>query len=175
MHIIAFLTALAGLVWALHSLQQSGLDLNALNPFLWHRRRQWLKKHGTHPLYGINEPMLVAAVLLLATVKVDGEVSRDEKQALLDIFQGEFHCDQRRAAELLQSCSWLLKDDWQIRGRVPQILEASLPRWDDAQRQSMSGLLDRVAAIEVAAAGEKQALIDEIRQALQVAPATTWG
>ena len=37
--LIGFITALAGLIWALHSLQNAGVNLNAFNPFYWARRR----------------------------------------------------------------------------------------------------------------------------------------
>ena len=45
MHIlIAAITAIGGLIWALYRLQNSGFDLNAFNPFYWARRREWEKK-----------------------------------------------------------------------------------------------------------------------------------
>ena len=47
--VIGVLSAVAGLIWAMVALQRSGLDLNALNPFLWHRRSQWKKKYGENP------------------------------------------------------------------------------------------------------------------------------
>lgn len=44
MHIlIGLITAIAGLVWALHSLQNAGVNLNGFNPFYWMRRRKWEK------------------------------------------------------------------------------------------------------------------------------------
>lgn len=52
MHIIiGFITAFAGLVWALNSLQNAGFDLNSLNPFALMRRRRWAKKLGTKPMH----------------------------------------------------------------------------------------------------------------------------
>lgn len=41
MHIIiGVITAIAGLLWALNRLNESGFNLNSLNPFLWARRRK---------------------------------------------------------------------------------------------------------------------------------------
>lgn len=52
MHIlIAFLTTVAGLIWALYRLQNSGVNLNAFNPFYWMHRRKWQKKYGTKAIH----------------------------------------------------------------------------------------------------------------------------
>ena len=92
MHIVlSIITALAGLAWALSSLQKSGFDIQALNPFLWHRRNAWRKKHDTKPIYKLSEPIDVAAILLLGVAKCEGEVSAEQKNKLVEIFQKDFH------------------------------------------------------------------------------------
>jgi hypothetical protein len=45
-YLIGLITAVAMLIFALSRLQRAGLDLNALNPFLWYRRAQWKKLYA---------------------------------------------------------------------------------------------------------------------------------
>jgi len=61
MHIVlSVITALAGLIWAISSLQKSGFDINSLNPFLWHRRNSWRNIHDAKPIINyLNRLMLL--------------------------------------------------------------------------------------------------------------------
>ena len=66
MHIvIGLLTTLAGLVWALHALQNAGFDLNSLSPFYYARRRKWQNTYGARPILNIDEPMTLGAVMVI--------------------------------------------------------------------------------------------------------------
>ena len=65
MHIlIGILTAIAGLVWALYRLQNSGVNLNSFNPFFWFRRRKWEKNLHGKQLHRLDKPIDVAAALV---------------------------------------------------------------------------------------------------------------
>lgn len=87
MHIIiGVLTAIAGLVWALHSLQNSGVDLNSFNPFTWARRRKWEKLYGAKPLYNLVKPMEAAASLIVGTLAQEGIISSDQKMQVISLF-----------------------------------------------------------------------------------------
>ena len=91
MHIvIAAITAIAGLLWALNALQRSGFQFSSLNPFLAWRRWQWSRSYGARPIYKLERPMDVAAVLLLGVAKADGAITSDQKRELLAMFQDEF-------------------------------------------------------------------------------------
>ena len=53
--IIGFLTTIAGLIWALHALQNAGFDLNSLNPFYYARRRKWQNTYGARPILNLAQ------------------------------------------------------------------------------------------------------------------------
>jgi hypothetical protein len=99
--VIAAITALAGLLWALNSLQRSGFNPSSLNPFLAYRRWQWSRSHGTKPIYRLERPMDVAAVLLLGIAKADGTITSDQKRELLALYQSEFDISRDEASDLL--------------------------------------------------------------------------
>lgn len=149
MHVvIGFLSAVAGLVWAFVALQRAGLDLNALNPFLWYRRHQWMKKYGEKPVYKIADPMEVSALLLLAMAKCEGEVSAEQKQVLKRIFRDDFHLPEGEADDLLVASAFLLRDEVYLVDNIDKVLQRSGPCFTAAQVRSLTTLLKKVARIE---------------------------
>ena len=161
MHIVlSIITALAGLAWALSSLQKSGFDINSLNPFLWHRRSKWRQKHDTKPIYKLSEPLDVAAVLLLGIAKCEGEVSAEQKNELVKIFQNDFHLDANQASDQLLASSHLLRDEIYIVDNLNKLLEISGPKFTPNQTASLMTLMQQLAEIESPINLEQQKLID---------------
>ncbi len=75
MHVIIGL--LGGLVTIFYLLDRLGVDIGGLNPFYWYRRHAYAKKIGADPIYSIEDPVHVAALLIIGTAKLEGE-SDDE-------------------------------------------------------------------------------------------------
>jgi len=160
MHIvIAAITALAGLVWALNSLQRSGFDLNSLNPFLAIRRWRWSREFGTKPLFKLSRPMDAAAVLLVATARADGAISTDQKRALLRIFCETFQLSENDASELWLATTHLLRDELSVAANVDKILERSAGGFEPDQAAELLALMRRIAAMDGSINDEQQRLI----------------
>ena len=160
MHIVlGVLSAAAGLVWALVALQRSGFSPASLNPFLWYRRSQWRKKYGTHPLYNLEDPMDVAAVLILGTAKCEGEISTGQKRAVLDMFEEEFKLDSDAAADLLLASSHMIRDEVYLLDRLDKMLAPSRKRFNQAQAGSLLAMMTRIGALESAINEEQRKLI----------------
>ena len=101
MHIIiSLLGTIITILILLNRLAEAGISLGGLNPFLWRRRQKWKKQYEGNPIYQIDSPLDLAALLATATAKADGDMSSDEKKALLDLFQNEFNVDRKG----LQNC-----------------------------------------------------------------------
>jgi len=161
MHVvIGVLTAVAGLIWALVALQRTGVDLGWLNPFLWQRRRQWQQRYREKPLYTLDKPMDVAAVLLLGIVKCEGEISAQQKTALLDIFQREFRIGQDEAADLLLASSHMIRNEVYLVDNLDKILELSNERFTNEQIDSLVALMKQVARLESHPNQEQERLIE---------------
>ena len=160
MHIVlGVLSALAGVIWALVALQRSGFNAASLNPFLWYRRAQWRKKYGTHPLYNLDDPMDVAAVLILGTAKCEGEISTGQKRVILDMFEQEFRLDTDAAADLLLASAHLIRNEVYLLDRLERILERSSGRFNQAQAGSMIGMMTRIGTHESVLNEEQRKLI----------------
>lgn len=161
MHIvIAMITALAGLLWALNALQRSGFQLSSLNPFLAYRRWQWRKTYGGRPIFKLDRPIDVAAVLLLGTAKADGEITSDQKRELLALFQGEFAISRDEAADLLLASSHLTRDEIYLVDNLDKILERSAERFEPDAVASLLAMMRKIAALDGSINAEQQKLID---------------
>jgi hypothetical protein len=161
MHVvIGLITAVAGLIWAFVALQRAGITLGNLDPFAWYRRMQWRKKYADKPIYCLDDPVDVAAVLLLGTAKCEGEISAEQKQELLKIFESEFHLSADEAADLLLASAHLIRNEVYLVDNLPRILERSKERFTPPQVDSLLLLMRRMANLEGAANEEQRKLID---------------
>lgn len=160
MHIIlALLSAIAGLIWALTALQRTGFRLDSLNPFAWYRRSQWLKVYREKPIYNLGEPIDVAALLLLGVVKCEGEISAEQKRELINIFEHDFHLSNAEASDLLLASSYLIRNEIYLADQLAKILAKTANRITEAQIQSILALLNRIGTFESPLNEEQKKLI----------------
>ena len=160
MHIvIAAITAIAGLFWALHALQRSGFQFSSLNPFLAYRRWQWTRSYGARPIYKLERPVDVAAVLLLGVAKADGAITSDQKRELLGMFQSEFQMSRDEASDLLLASSHLIRDEIYLVDHLDKILARSAERFDADTIASLLAMMRKVAALDGSINGEQEKLI----------------
>ncbi|MEM7362831.1 MAG: hypothetical protein AAF525_02300 [Pseudomonadota bacterium] len=146
MHIvIAVITAIAGLLWALNSLQQSGFDLNSLNPFYWWRRRAWEKKQ-VDPLYAIESPRELAAVLAFATVRLGGDPTEEQKQFLLKAYEEELLFTAKDGTEMYAVASHLVSTDPNFEHQATKLVAPCKSSLTEEQRTSILKLATEAAA-----------------------------
>lgn len=175
---MAYLLGLLGVVVTvlvlLSRLADAGIDLGGLNPFLTRRRRAWRQKFEANPLFGLDKPMDVAAVLAVGVAKADGDMSMEQKQALLAAFQQTFDIDHRVAEELLASSAHLVGDGRILRDQVLDVVAGSKEQFTDGQVESTMSLLEAIAAVE-GASGRQREFVSNVADALRGQPAAgTW-
>ena len=145
--IIGLLGSIITILWLLHRLAEMGIDLGGLNPFLWQRRRKWKKQYEANPIFILDGPMEVTALLITATAKADGDMSSEEKREILSIFENEFKLSKRDAASLLISSSHLLGKGDEVRDQLDKVLNPSLDNFTKEQAVSAIELLQRISEI----------------------------
>ena len=171
MHIlIAVITAIAGLIWALNSLQRAGFDLNSLNPWYWARRKRWEEKQ-INPLYSIETPRELAAVLMFAALKQGGDPTAEQKTALLGLYARELKYADKECNEMYALASHLISTDPNYTHKVRDLVAPARAAMSEAQRASIPDLVrqvtesggepnatqrDFVAAVEGALAGARR-------------------
>ena len=166
MHIIiAAITAVAGLLWALNSLQNSGFDLNSLNPFYWARRRAWEKKQ-INPLYAIESPRELAAVLMFATQKLAGDPTTEEKAHLLDRYTQDLQFSAKEADEMYLLASHLLNIDPNYMHKANELLAPAMPHFTSEQRAAIPELVAQVASFSGTANAAQADFTDAVTNVL---------
>ena len=169
MHIlIAFIATLSGLIWALWRLQQSGVDLNAFNPFYWKRRRAWAQKVGVKPRHQLDKPMEAAAALLLGAVKTEGEISREQKQSLISLFEKEFRLSSSAARDLFSATAFMLQDVMDMAAEVRPILSPCLEKFTVEQKQSVLDMLHTACTMDGDLNQQQHGIIDATTKVFQV-------
>ena len=159
----------------LSRLADAGIDLGGLNPFALKRRRSWRRKFEANPLFGLDEPMEVAAVLAVGIAKAGGDMSSEQKRALLDAFERTFALDRRAAEELLASSAYLVGDGRIFRDQVQDVVAGSRKRFTDSQIASTLSLVEEVAAVDSATELQRE-LIGRIKGAFDEKDGSTaWG
>ncbi len=157
MHIIiSVITAIAALLWALNSLQRSGFDLNALNPFLWARRKEWERKRNTRPIYSLEHPIEIAAVLVVAVASEGGALLRSDRERVAGILVKDLKLTEDYAREMLTLSEHMLRDGPSINNEVPKILAPAKGKFTAAQVESLAAILRAVPTSRPPTPGQLQ-------------------
>ncbi len=146
-------------------LADAGIDLGGLNPFLWKRRRAWRQRFEANPLFSLEDPKEVAAVLAVGTAKVDGDMSAEQKQVLLSAFARTFRMDAESSADLLVSSAHLVGDGQILRQQVSDVVARTKHQFTKSQVDSTLSLLGEIAAVEGVTARQRE-LITNAKAAL---------
>ena len=149
MHIIlALITGLSGVLWALFRLHNSGVNLNAFNPFYWRRRTKWHQQLSTKPIHALDNPLEAAATLVIAIALLDGALTRETKDTLLQMFCDEFNINPKQASELYVALSHLLKNETNLVDEVKNILAPTQDQFTENRRDSLMTMLRKVAGLD---------------------------
>lgn len=148
-------------------LSDSGIDIGWLDPFKWRRRRNWSKRYHANPTYSVSDPMEATACLMYSMIKCSGEITIEEKAFLLKTFEEEFQLSTTEAAQLLTSCSFLIKDINSLLENLKKFLNPSLGFFSAAQRESACSLLEKTAYLQNQPNELQQNLLDNIQRQLQ--------
>jgi len=177
MHVLlGILGSIITILILLKRLADAGIDLAGLNPFLWQRRRQWCNKVEGNPIHAISSPMELTALLTTATAKIDGDMSSEEKKALLSFMEKEFELSKRDAADLLIASAHMLGDGIQLHKNLESVMRPSLDDFSEIQARSALVLLEEVCSIDSAGNELKTEFIERVRQIFDArfAPQGKW-
>jgi hypothetical protein len=167
MHIIiAVITALAGLIWALFRLQNSGVDLNSFNPFYWLRRKKWEKQLGTKAIHRLENPMEAAALLVVAVATYETGVTRELRNEVTTLLETEFQIANAQAVELFSASLHLIRDAGSLEAEVRNILGPSKAKLNKQQIDSLLGMLNKAASFEAHATAAKERIIKSVEKEL---------
>lgn len=148
MHIL-LLTAvvLSGLVWGIVNLQREM------------RRRQWEKQNVT-PLFAIEKPRELVATLGLALLKCGGDLTMEQKDSLIRLYEEELQFSPKEAIEMYSYASYLISTDPNYAEKVKDICAPAMANFSDSQRESA---MDLLAGLVDTLTDGQQRLLNEVR------------
>ncbi len=161
-YLLGLLGAIVTVLVLLKRLADAGIDLGGLNPFARRRKRAWQSKFEANPLFGLEDPMDAAAALAVGVAKASGDLSSEQKSALLDAFRSTFDLDLVAAEQLLASSAYLVGDGQIFMDQVEGVVAKSMERFTDNQIASTLALIEEIAAVEGATERQRE-LIGRIR------------
>lgn len=164
MHIIiAFLTALVTLLYALERL---GVDLGWVNPWAWSRRRAWLKRSTGNPAFSLDNPIDAVALIVTAAAKIDGDISIQEKEELKSIFIATFKLSEKEATQLLGASVFLLGSGEDIFKSPEKVLRNSIDKFTEVQKNSVFEILEKVVSIGGSASSVQIEFVSKVHSAI---------
>ena len=175
MHIIlGILGLVVSILVLLNRLQQGGIDIGWLNPFSWHRRRQFRKQYELSAAYSLESPMDVAALFMVAVAKVDGDMSKEQKGRIIELFQSEFKLSDRESTALLGASVHIYGRGDEVINNPKTVLARSIDDFSSEQSISVKHMLNEVAKVEGDPTTEQVKLIKAISAELPTSDASKW-
>jgi hypothetical protein len=168
MHILlGVLGSIVTILLLLNRLAEMGIDLGGLNPFLLYRRKKWKNQIQGNPIYHIDSPMEMVALLMVAVAKSSGDISSEEKHKILELFTKEVHLSKKDSAALMIASVYLLRDGSELREHLKKVIDKSLKKFTDEQADSAMSLISEVANLDRTENPIKEELVRNIEQQLQ--------
>jgi len=165
MHIVlGLLGIIVTILILLNRLQQGGIDIGWLNPFAWHRRRKFRNEYHLSAAYSLDKPMDVAALFLVGIAKSDGEMSKEQKDALLALFESEFKLSTSKAQDLLGGSVHILGRGDELFSSPSNVLHKSKESFSAEQVDSVVDMMKRISNLEGNPNAKQLKLIEDFKK-----------
>ncbi len=175
MHIV--LGLLTSVVTILYLLDRAGIDIGWLNPFHWRRRRAWAKQYHGDPIYSVEDPLHIAALLIIGVAKLEGDLTAEQKISLLEQFATKFSLSAKEGSELLGSAAHLLAAPQLIADQLKTLAERNTRRFSAEQSESMLKMMSEVAQVGGSVSAEQSDYLSNMQKLFAMQPKSdgTWG
>lgn len=164
MHIVlAVLTALGTigfLLWRINIGLQAGREIHdEISAF--GRRSSWRRKLNTSdPVAEIGDPRESAAVLMLGVARADGDVTAEQRAAILGQIKIHFNMAGKDAEDLFAHSLWLTQNAADISGRMRKITDPVFMQCTVREQEELKQMLQTIALV----GGAPSILQEEILQ-----------
>lgn len=148
-----------------NGLAELGIVTAGMNPILRYRRKKW-KERSRNPIYNIENPMEMAALLMIAAARGDAGLNTESRQEILRLFESEFRLSRKHASELFIASDYLHGDGTELRNNLKQVMQKSLCNFTPDQAASAVSMIGRIADIDKAWNPTKKQLVEKIKESL---------
>ena len=164
MHII--LGFLGSLVTLFYLLDRLGIDIGGINPFYWYRRRAFATKYGSDPIFSVEDPVHIAALLVIGTGKLGGDLTAEQKAVAQAEFEDQFSLDARDASQLFGSAAHLLAAPQLLDTQLRKLADRNTDRFSAEQAASLLQMANKVAASSGEPTASQNEFIEVLREKL---------
>lgn len=147
---------------AMEALRRFGIDVGWLNPLTFFHRRAWRKKVSTPPLYALDHPVDVVAVLALATVQTTGAITVEQKAGVQALLRDHLALSDSDAGNLWVASAHLLRNRPLDVSELPAVLAQSADKFTDYHLQTLKVVMRSAALIEPPINPAQQQLMDAV-------------
>ncbi len=165
MHVV--LGILTSVVTILYLLDRMGVNIGAFNPFHWRRRRAWAKKYEGDPIYSVEDPLHVAAILTIGVVKMEGDMTAEQKAAMQQQFESVFSLTPKAASDLMVSAAHLLGGPQVIETQLSGLRKRNKDRLSPDQVESVLKMMRDAGSAAGTLSDAQENCIEQTRIALQ--------
>lgn len=130
-----------------NGLAELGISTAGMNPLLRRRRKKW-KERSRNPIYNIESPLEMTALLMVAAAGGGAGLNAESKREILRLFESEFRLGGKHASELLIASEYLLQDGIEFRNNFKEIMRKSLRNFTPEQRASAVSMIERIADMD---------------------------
>ena len=175
MHVIlGLLGTIVTILYLLSRLSDMGINLGGLNPFYWRRRRAWAKKYQGDPIYSVEDPMHVAAILIVGVAKLDGDLTSEQKKAAIHAFRQKFSMETKDASDLLGSAAHLLGAPQVVATQLDGVADRNRECFSSEQVESLFEMMVDVAGAEGELSAAQKDIINDIRARFSTESSQSW-
>ena len=107
--------------------------------------------------------MDMAAGLMYVMAKCSGDISKEQKACMLDLFHKEFHISEEQATQLMSSCSFILRDEDKVVENLKDYLKPSMNKFDAEKKESVLDLVQQVVDCEENVTSKQINFMDEVK------------
>ncbi len=147
---------------AMEALRRFGIDVGWLNPLTFFHRRAWRKKVSTPPLYALDHPVDVVAVLALAIVQTTGAITVEQKAGVQALLRDHLALSDSDASNLWVASAHLLRNRPLDVSELPAVLTQSADKFTDYHLQTLKVVMRSAALIEPPINPAQQQLMDAV-------------
>lgn len=147
---------------AMEALRRFGIDVGWLNPLTFFHRRAWKKKVSTPPLYALEHPVDVVAILAWATVQSTGAITAEQKAGVQALLSQHLGLSETDASGLCIASAHMLRNRPLAVTELPEVLARSADRFTEYHLQTLQTIMRSAALIEPPINAAQQQLMDAV-------------
>jgi uncharacterized tellurite resistance protein B-like protein len=167
---LAIIGGIATLMWRLSLALRAARDIGEAAQELSNlpRKMRFRSKTGKAGVQLIHDPREAAALLMLSVARAGGEVTKGQKDAIINQITGRLELSMDQAEELLTHVSWLSKDLPDASSAVARMGKLVLRTVSHKELIELEDMLMNIAHVEGEPNAAQKQLLNEFAQRVEI-------